>query len=91
MAKNEAAEIRKYFQQKKAEADRMADLISQREKTVSALQRIVERIEIYMQFNDDDSSLVTVIYEPANSTHSSRVDVLPCQYTLKEIQKQIWL
>ena len=50
-----------------------------------------ERIEIYMQFNDDDSSLVTVIYEPANSTHSSRVDVLPCQYTLKEIQKQIWL
>ena len=42
MAKNEAAEIRKYFQQKKAEADRMADLISQREKTVSALQRTVE-------------------------------------------------
>lgn len=49
-----------------------------------------ERIEIYMQFNDEDSSLVTVIYEPANSTHSSRVDVLPCQYTLKEIQKQVW-
>ena len=49
-----------------------------------------ERIEIYIQFNDADSSLVTVIYEPANSTHSSRVDVLPCQYTIKEIEKKAW-
>ena len=49
-----------------------------------------ERIEIYMQYNDINKSLVTVIYEPANASHSSHVDVLPCQYTLKEIQKKAW-
>ena len=49
-----------------------------------------ERVEIYMQFNDESGSLVTVLYEPANSTHSSYVDVLPCQYSLKAIQKQVW-
>ena len=51
---------------------------------------LAERVEIYMQYNDENGSLVTVIYEPANNTHSSRVDVLPRQYTLKEIQKQVW-
>ena len=33
----------------------------------------------YMQFNDEDKTLVTVIYEPANATHSSHVNVVPCQ------------
>ena len=51
---------------------------------------LYERVEIYMQFNDETGSLVTVLYEPANSTHSSHVDVLPCQYTLKEIHKKVW-
>lgn len=49
-----------------------------------------ERIEIYMQYDDEEGSLVTVLYEPANASHSSHVDVLPCQYSLKEIQKQVW-
>ena len=49
-----------------------------------------ERIEIYMQYDDENESLVTVLYEPANASHSSHVDVLPCQYTLKEIQKKVW-
>ena len=49
-----------------------------------------ERVEIYMQFNDEAGSLVTVLYEPANANHASHVDVLPCQYTLKEIQKKVW-
>ena len=48
-----------------------------------------ERIEIYMQYDDENGSLVTVLYEPANASHSSHVDVLPCQYTLKEIMKQV--
>ena len=46
---------------------------------------LAERFEIYMQFNDEKGSLVTVIYEPANSSHASHVDVLPCQYSLTEI------
>jgi len=46
-----------------------------------------DRIEIYMRFNDEEKTLVTVIYEPANSTHSSHVDVVPCQYTAAEIRK----
>lgn len=50
-----------------------------------------ERIEIYMQFDDEEGSLVTVIFEPANASHSSHVDVLPCPYTLEEIQERVWL
>ena len=46
---------------------------------------LAARVEIYMQFNDEEGSLVTVLYEPANSSHASHVDVLPCQYSLKEI------
>ena len=46
-----------------------------------------DRIEIYMRFNDEAKTLVTVIFEPANSTHSSHVDVVPCQYTAMEIKK----
>lgn len=49
-----------------------------------------ERIEIYMQYDDEEGSLVTVLYEPANASHSSHVDVLPCQYSLKEVQKKAW-
>ena len=49
-----------------------------------------ERFEIYMQFNDKARSLVTVLYEPSNAAHSSYVDVLPCQYTIKEIEKKVW-
>lgn len=49
-----------------------------------------ERVEIYMQYDDENRSLVTVLYEPANTSHASHVDVLPCQYSLKEIQKQVW-
>ena len=45
-----------------------------------------DRIEIYMRFNDEAKTLATVIYEPANSTHSSHVDVVPCQYTATEIR-----
>lgn len=50
-----------------------------------------ERVEIYMQFDDEEGSLVTVLFEPANASHASHVDVLPCQYSLKEIQEQAWL
>lgn len=46
-----------------------------------------DRIEIYMRFNDEEKTLATVIYEPANSTNSSHVDVVPCPYTIKEIKK----
>ena len=46
-----------------------------------------DRIEIYMRFNDEEKTLVTVIFEPANSVHSSHVDVVPCQYTVKEIKR----
>ena len=49
-----------------------------------------ERFESYMQFNDKARSLVTVLYEPSNAAHSSYVDVLPCQYTIKEIEKKVW-
>ena len=49
-----------------------------------------ERYEIFMQYNDEEQTLVTVIFEPADSNHSSHVDVVPCQYTAKEIKKQVW-
>ena len=51
---------------------------------------LAERMKIYMQYDDPDQTLVTVLFEPANANHSSHVDVLPCQYSLKEIQKQVW-
>ena len=51
---------------------------------------LAARVEIYMQFNDEKGSLVTVLYEPANSSHASYVDVIPCQYTIKEIEKKVW-
>ena len=45
-----------------------------------------ERIEIYCAYNDEAETLVTVIFEPASEAHGSHVDVVPCQYTLKEIK-----
>ena len=42
MARNETADIKKYFSQKKAEADKAEDLLSQRSKTLAAFQRTVE-------------------------------------------------
>jgi len=39
-----------------------------------------------MQDDDEEGSLETVLYKPANASHSSHVDVLPCQYSLKEIK-----
>ena len=42
MAKSEPADVKRYFTQKKAESDKVEDLIEQRAKTVAALQRAAE-------------------------------------------------
>ena len=42
MARIDSADVKRYFTQKKAESDKVEDLIEQRAKTVAALQRAAE-------------------------------------------------
>lgn len=45
------------------------------------------REEYYVQFDDKDSTLVTIIYYRAINQHGCYMDVLPCQYTEQEVQQ----
>lgn len=45
------------------------------------------REEYYIRFNDSQRTLVTFLYYPPQGEHGAYLDVLPCQYTEKEIQR----
>ncbi len=44
------------------------------------------REEYYIQFEDKEETLVTFLYHPPQGGHGAYLDVLPCQYTLKEVK-----
>ena len=47
------------------------------------------REEYYIQFHDEKETLVTFLYYPPQEEHGAYLDVLPCQYTQKEIKDML--
>ena len=45
------------------------------------------REEFYVQFDDEEETLVTFVYYKAQGEHGAYLDVLPCQYTEEEIEE----
>lgn len=54
------------------------------------MEDATRKIYIFVQLDDSNQTLATVIFEPATTEAAAYYDVLPCQYTLQEIVEQAW-
>lgn len=75
--------LESYLEQHGLEAD-MATVLLDRYAGTS-----YGREEYYIQFNDKEHTLVTFLYYPSQGEHGAYLDVLPCQYTQKEIKDML--
>lgn len=48
------------------------------------------KIQIFIQLDDEKKTLATAVFAPAEINRAAYYDVLPCQYSLEEIQRQAW-
>lgn len=48
------------------------------------------KINIFGELNDEDQTLVTIVYAPAANGNNMILDCMPCQYTMEEIENQAW-
>lgn len=72
--------LESYLEQHGLEAD-MATVLLDRYAGTS-----YGREEYYIQFHNKEETLVTFLYYPPQGGHGAYLDVLPCQYTQKEIE-----
>lgn len=66
-------------------------------KTATALEYRYEDLEtadivydIYFLLDDEDNTLLTMCYEPAENSPQIKISIAPCEYTYDEILSQIW-